>query len=152
MRTGALTFKIDSRLEHVALVGTAVRAICAAVPLDDDEAGNIELCVVEAVNNAIEHAYGEPGYPVEIDVSLAVDTLDIAVRDRGRSMDWTRACAEADAYAADTLNEGGRGLFIVRALMDRVSYGLVAGWNELAMRKRLVPRAGTRQLRVPSQP
>jgi serine/threonine-protein kinase RsbW len=152
MRTGALTFRIDSRLEHVALVGVAVRAICAAIPLDDDEAASVELCVVEAVNNAIEHAYAEAGQPVEVDLVLSNDALDITVRDRGRHMDWPRACADADAYAADALCEGGRGLFIMRSLMDRVSYRSAGQWNELAMHKRLVSLPDTNQLRVPSQP
>jgi len=152
MRTGALTLRIDSQLEHVALVGIAVRAICAAIRLDDDEAASIELCVVEAVNNAVEHAYGEAGHPVEVALVLGAGTLHIVVRDRGRSMDWARACAEADAYAADALSEGGRGLFIMRSLMDGVSYGPASGWNELAMHKRLISAIDTQQLRVPSQP
>ncbi len=152
MHAGAVTLRIDSQLEHVALIGVAVRAICAAVPLDDDEAASVELCVVEAVNNAVEHAYGEAGHPVEVNLGLAAETLQIVVRDCGRRMDWTRACAQADAYAADALNEGGRGLFIIRSLMDRVSYRLADGWNELAMHKRLASGADTHLLRVPSQP
>lgn len=152
MRSGALTLTIDSQLEHVALVGIAVRALCAAVPLGDDAAASVELCVVEAVNNAVEHAYGdEPGHPVEVEVRLDGDALHIAVRDRGRAMDWTRACADADAYAADGFNEGGRGVFIIRSLMDRVSYRLVGGWNELGMHKHLATLADTHQLRVPPQ-
>jgi serine/threonine-protein kinase RsbW len=152
MRTGALTLRIDSRLEHVALVGVAVRAICAAIPLADEEAASVELCVVEAVNNAVEHAYGEQaGYPIEIELALAADVLRIEVRDRGRSMDWATACANADAYAADALSDGGRGIFIIRSLMDRVSYRAGRGWNALAMRKRL-GASDTQRLRVPPQP
>ncbi len=152
MRTGTLTLRIDSRLGDVPLVGIAVRAICAAIPLGEDETASVELCVVEAVNNAIEHAYGEVGHPVEVEVVLAAGTLRIVVRDRGHRMDWARACAAADGYAADALGEGGRGLFIMRSLMDEVSYRTAGGWNELAMDKRLLSVPDTTQLRVPSQP
>ncbi len=152
MRTGALTLRIDSRLEHVALLGIAVRAICAAIPLGDEEAASIELCVVEAVNNAVEHAYGEQaGQPVEVQLLVDRGALRIGVRDCGRVMDWERACASADAYSADALAEGGRGLFIIRSLMDRVSYRVVQGWNELAMLKRIAVGAEKGRLREPQQ-
>lgn len=138
MRSGALTLRIDSRLDQVPLIGLAVRAIGAAVPLDDGEASAVELCVVEAVNNAIEHAYGErPGHVVEVEVTLAPAALRIQVRDHGRRMDWAAACASADAYAAEHLADGGRGVFIMRSLMDGLSYDTVGGWNVLTMVKQL---------------
>ena len=143
MRSGTLTLRIDSQLDHVFLIGLSVRAICAAARLDDGEADAVELCVVEAVNNAIEHAYGEqPGYVVEVEAVLAATTLRIAVRDRGRSMDWAAACALADARAAEHLAEGGRGVFIMRSLMDGLSYHSADGWNVLTMVKQL-PSADT---------
>ncbi|MGH7788474.1 MAG: ATP-binding protein [Candidatus Binatia bacterium] len=142
MRPGTITLRIDSRLEDVWLIGLAVRAVCSALPLDEETTGAVELCVVEAVNNAIEHAYGEaPGQPVEVEASLAADTLRLAVRDRGRSMPWPAP----PAAAPDGLNEGGRGLFIMRELMDDVDYATVDGWNVLTLTKHLTPRAALRR-------
>src|SRR5690242_20035449 len=84
MRTGTLTLSITSALDHVFLVGLSVRGICAGVSLDTACADAVELCVVEAVNNAIEHAYREqPGHPVEVDVEFESECLRIMVRDRG---------------------------------------------------------------------
>lgn len=138
MHSGTLTLRIDSCLDHVFMVGLSVRAICAAVPLEESASDAVELCVVEAVNNAIEHAYGgSPGHAVEIELTLDRAVLCIVVRDRGRSMDWAAACARADAYAADQLAEGGRGLFIMRSLMDALSYHSAGGCNALRMVKRL---------------
>jgi serine/threonine-protein kinase RsbW len=135
MRMGSLTLRIDSQLDRVFLIGLSVRAICQTLPVDADA---VELCVVEAVNNAVEHAYDDqPGHAVEVDLDVDPATLRIAVRDRGRAMDWTAACARADAYAIDTLAEGGRGLFIMRSLMDHLSYRSADGWNVLTMVKEL---------------
>jgi serine/threonine-protein kinase RsbW len=137
MHSGTLTLSIDSRLDYVFMVGLSMRAICAAVPLTESETEALELCVVEAVNNAIEHAYGgSPGHPVEIELTLDRAAACIVVRDRGRSMDWAAACARADRYAADHLSEGGRGLLIMRSLMDVVSYRSGGGCNALRMVKR----------------
>jgi serine/threonine-protein kinase RsbW len=135
MRMGSLTLRIDSQLDHVFLIGLAVRAICQTLAIDAD---TVELCVVEAVNNAIEHAYGDqPGHAVEVDLDVNPARLQIVVRDRGRAMDWTAACVRADAYALDTLAEGGRGLFIMRSLMDHLSYRSANGWNVITMVKQL---------------
>jgi serine/threonine-protein kinase RsbW len=139
MHPGHLTLRIDSQFEHVVLVGLSLRAICAAVPLDDADVNAVELCVVEAVNNAIEHAYGaEAGHAVEVEVTLDGEALRIAVRDRGRTMDWEAAWDRINVHALnDELSEGGRGLFIIRSLMDGLSYASADGWNMLRMIKRL---------------
>lgn len=138
MHSGTLTLRIDSRLDYVFMVGLSTHAICAAVPLAESETEAVELCVVEAVNNAIEHAYGgSPGHAVEIELTLDSAALCIVVRDRGLSMDWEAACALAEAYEADHLSEGGRGLFIIRSVMDALSYRSAGGCNALRMVKRL---------------
>lgn len=135
MRVGSLTLRIDSQLDHVFLIGVSVRAICQTLPLDADA---VELCVVEAVNNAVEHAYGgQPGQVVEVDLNVDPAALHIAVRDRGRAMNWAAACARADPTALHTVSDGGRGLFIMRSLMDELSYCSANGWNVLTMTKRL---------------
>lgn len=150
MRMGSLTLRIDSRLDHVFLVGQSVRAICQALPLDANGADAVELCVVEAVNNAVLHAYREqPGHAVEVDIEVGPAALRIAVRDRGRAMDWAAACAHADAYALDTLVDSGRGMFIMRLLMDELSYGSANGWNVLTMVKATPPTA--QRLRGPAR-
>jgi serine/threonine-protein kinase RsbW len=139
MRTGTLTLRITSALDHVFLVGLSVRGICAGVSLDTAAADAVELCVVEAVNNAIEHAYREqPGQPVEVDVEFESELLRIMVRDRGETMDWAAICARAErSDPEDMLSEGGRGIFIMRSLMDTVTYRSAGGWNTLTLVKRL---------------
>lgn len=138
MPAGTITLAIDSQLDHVVLVGLSVRAVATAFGLTGEAIDAVELCVVEAVNNSIEHAYGEvPGQRVEVTLCAAGGVLRMTVRDRGRRMDWAAACARADAYAADPSAEGGRGIFIIRSLMDAVDYHSSGGLNELTLVKHL---------------
>ncbi|MDX2168084.1 MAG: ATP-binding protein [Deltaproteobacteria bacterium] len=138
MPAGSITLAIDSQFDNVFLVGLTMRAISTAFGMSDDGASAVELSVVEAVNNCIEHAYREdPGQRVEIVAAPDGDALRVVVRDRGRRMDWAAACARADAYAADPDAEGGRGVFIIRSLMDAAVYTSVDGVNELSLTKRL---------------
>ena len=124
MRSGAITLTIDSGLEHVFLVGAAVRGIARDAGLGEHRASQVELAVVEGVNNAIEHAYrGVAGQRVEVVVGVLGRRLTIEIADCGVAMGWEAECAAAKARGvADPLADGGRGLMIIRELMDQVDY------------------------------
>jgi len=136
MRTGAVTLTIDSHLDHVFLVGVAVNRICAAVDLGEQVAGEVEAAVVEAVNNAIEHAYANrPGHRVDVCVRLEPDCMRVQVCDDGPAIPaeaWRAAAAEPERLA-----ERGRGLTIMRGFMDEVQYAREAGRNVVTMIKRI---------------
>lgn len=75
---------IDSDVSDVFLIGLSVNRICLEIPVSEIEAYQIEVCVVEAVNNTIKHAYGnEKGHEVEvlIDVNEEWIVFTLAVRD-----------------------------------------------------------------------
>ncbi|WP_234495862.1 ATP-binding protein [Vibrio maritimus] len=88
----------------------------------------LELCVVELVNNAYEHAYNEAeGKPIEI-VSHCQNSkiiVDIANFGEGMSQDEFASALEADfiepdADDPDTWTTSGRGFIILAALVDSV--------------------------------
>jgi serine/threonine-protein kinase RsbW len=143
MHTASLTLRIDSRLDDVVLVGLSIRGMCQLLPLDATAIDAVEICVVEAVNNAIEHAYANaPGHAVEVEVMIDSTALHVAVRDQGRAMDWPATCARTEARGIDPLADSGRGVFIIRSLMDEVSYAHRGGWNVLTMVKYAQPGVG----------
>ena len=141
MRTGTIELTIGSQLDHVFLVGEAVGAICAASPLGAAKAREVEAAVVEAVNNAIEHAYGnEKGHAVKVMVTLLVDRIMFRICDTGRRMDQTPAGLATGDRALEDLGEGGRGFSIMRALMDEVSYAQAGSQNVLTLVKVFDPK------------
>ena len=82
-----LKLQIDSQLSNTTLVAMAVRGVCAMTTLSPVEVNRLELCLVEIVNNAIEHAYNnEAGHPVEVCVGLDKTTMNISVSDWGTSI------------------------------------------------------------------
>ena len=97
--------------------------------MDSDQA-SVELCAVEAVTNAIKHAYrGAGGHEVSVEVSFTRERLDLDVRDQG--MVCPRRKREAAAAPAslrirsvrlEAIPEGGMGLEIIRREMDETSY------------------------------
>jgi serine/threonine-protein kinase RsbW len=138
MRAGVLRLRIPSDVDHVFLVGLAVNGICSRILHTAEEVYQAELCVVEAVNNVIEHAYwGAIDHSVEIVVRVDEKELTFEVADMGRSMDWQGVLTASGTPPIDLRCEGGRGLSIMRSCMDMVSYQSTAGKNVLTLVKRL---------------
>ena len=137
---------IDSNLGDVSLIGIAINRLCSSIPLSGTDSYQIELCVVEAVNNSIEHAYGnEKGHEVEVVFTLYPDRLIIDVCDTGKPMD--QECMEQkdvspleiDPNDLGNLAEQGRGLPIIKEIMDSMTYKTEGGKNCLTLIKNISP-------------
>ncbi|HEX2572764.1 MAG TPA: ATP-binding protein [Polyangia bacterium] len=141
-----LLLRIGSEFACVGPLGAAVRAASAQLGLESEAAAEVELSVVEAVNNSIEHAYRLSGDGVvEVLLEALAPGVRIEVRDRGHAMSCgvleRAGPLEFDAAHVPSLPEGGMGLFIVKQLMDEVHYETSGSLNVLTM-VRLGSRAG----------
>ncbi len=136
MRAGTVQLTIDSRIDQVHMIGLAVKGICASIPMTEEDGYQVELCIVEAVNNAVEHAYqNEAGHDVSVIASVDGGSLTLQVLDSGRPMDWESV--QKRRANASLLDEGGRGFMIMESYMDQVSYEQVGDKNVLTLVKGL---------------
>jgi serine/threonine-protein kinase RsbW len=126
------TFVIDSRLEQVAQLGNQIHDLCRQQGMDEMASYQVHTALVEAINNAILHAYAnQPGHPVTVKWLRKGDELRFEVVDRGRAMTKLPADIEPPPDA-----ESGRGWWIMRRWMDRVEYSSGAGENRLTLLRR----------------
>lgn len=104
-------------------LGEAVRDALADLHTSRAALDAIELCVTEAVNDAIVRR-GQQERPGRVEVQLEVkgDTLAIAIGDRGRP--WTPDAATLSFDPEDRASwpEGGMGLYLIHQLMSQVHY------------------------------
>ena len=131
---------VDSRLNQVHLVGYAVHGICSQLGLGDIVVYQIELAVVEAVNNAIKHAYGSAaGHPVEVVISVNEKRLQFEICDEGKTLHFLQKKTDLDFDPRNKTNlpEGGMGLHIIAQVMDDVNYFVRDGRNCLVLCKGL---------------
>ncbi|WP_136806801.1 ATP-binding protein [Desulfosediminicola flagellatus] len=135
----SITLTIESDLENVSLVGISINALAQHFGMSESCADDVEICVVEGINNVIEHAYiHDPGKTVAIIVESNSTNLYIKIKDSGISMGkLTEPEIDVDLENINTLPEGGFGLYIIHNLMDSVQYGSVDGTNTLSMTKRI---------------
>jgi serine/threonine-protein kinase RsbW len=157
-----LQLSISSELSQVRFLGAAVRALLAELCCSEERIGAVELCLVEAVNNVIEHAYREePGHPVGVELLAEGARLTVALADEGTPMPEgtlerareararqqreelaAASAAPGDGEAADpaepalgleAIAEGGYGLGLILELMEQVTYRRDGGRNILTM-------------------
>jgi serine/threonine-protein kinase RsbW len=124
-----LNIEIESRLEAVPLLGQVAYLLCTAAGFAPVEGSQLEVCVVEAVNNSILHAYrGDPAHTVELEVNLSCGQLVFDIWDSGTSADPAqmnadhRAALAVPAGPVDDLSHTGRGLAIIQEVMDSSEY------------------------------
>jgi serine/threonine-protein kinase RsbW len=136
----AITLRLDSRLENVPLASSALRAMAREVGFAQEESERLELCVVEALTNVIQHAYGgEAGHPVTLFVLVTEEELEMRVHDEGLPMpDGLLERPEPDeATEVALLAESGRGLGLMRRIADRMDYRHGPEGNTLVLARRL---------------
>ena len=92
--------------------------------LDPAEADDILLALSEALNNSIEHAYGDEHGSMWLRIDDDGETIRASVRDRGR---WRTGGSDQDR---------GRGTEIMRAVMDRAEIETGEDGTEVVLERR----------------
>jgi serine/threonine-protein kinase RsbW len=143
------SFTVASDRALVPTVADRIRGILSTYGIEADVALELEICLVEALNNSIEHGYaGDTGQVIEIRTTVETHSLIIEVRDRGKGLERTHLEAIVDLAPdpddIDAIPERGRGLAIIKKVMNEVSYTQRGGVNTLRMSVRLPGRPSSR--------
>ncbi|MGH2754627.1 MAG: ATP-binding protein [Actinomycetota bacterium] len=97
-----------------------VRHVCRDALLKlgvaEDCVSDIELALTEACTNVLHHASGEDQYEVSVDVDA--DRCKIEVVDTGAGFDHASVGISTASHSA----ESGRGIFLMRALVDDLDF------------------------------
>ncbi len=106
--------------------------------IDPSLAMSMNLALEEAVTNVVLYAYPEgTDGTVEIDAEADGSVVTFTITDKGVAFDPTQ---KEDADITLSVEErpiGGLGIFLVRQIMDSVTYERVADQNVLSMKKNL---------------
>lgn len=140
-----IELSVTSEIENVSLLGLCVNKLAESCGMDEMERFHVELCIVEAATNVILHAYeGAPGRRVTLLVTLDAGALRFRLQDDGKPIPEDRRTAPPDPEETEEalLREGGRGLFLIHQLMDRVDYTTGPSGNELLLEKRIQTAPG----------
>lgn len=109
-----IELKIPCRDEFAAIVRMQAEAIARRAKYEEEAIQDIKVAVGEACDNAIEHGKSNKG--IDIHYHLSMDELLIEVIDYGSGFNPAGRGEEPP----DPFAERGRGIFLMRYLMDRV--------------------------------
>jgi len=113
---------------------STLRRWLAAVSEDEEEVAEVTMAVNEAVQNAIEHGHGRRSFPVEVVLERADGDVQASITDEGR---WTEGAS----------TDRGRGLALMRALMDDVEVDAGEDGTAVLLRRTLRHPAALAQAR-----
>src|SRR6201981_2989594 len=113
-----------------------LREFGSAAALAPAQVGTLELALEEIFLNIVMHGSEAGSAPrVEVALNLDTDAVTMTVEDDGPQFDpLSLPPPDVTASLADR-KVGGLGVFLVRNLMDTVSYARVAGRNQLRISK-----------------
>jgi len=96
----------------------------------------IKLAVEEVVVNTISYGFSEQAAPrIVLKLQQADAQVTVEVSDNGLAFDpLQKAAPDIDASLEDRAI-GGLGVYLVRQLMDQVTYAREGDWNQLLMTK-----------------
>ncbi|SMF93507.1 serine/threonine-protein kinase RsbW [Methylomagnum ishizawai] len=133
-----LDIVVPNQTRYLGLIGNIAEELARV--LDgysgdrDALAYHLNLVLTEAMVNAIEHCpENQPRKTVRVCIYIADKELNIHVHDQGQGFDL-------DAVPAPDFDdpcERGRGIFLIRTLMDTVAYRKTESGNVLEMYKKL---------------
>lgn len=109
-----IRLKIPCREEFAATVRLQAEAIARRVQFDEEAVYDIITAVGEVCDNAIEHGRSKMG--VDVEYLMSGSEFRVEVRDYGSGFDPTGRGEEVP----DLFAESGRGIFLMKNLMDRV--------------------------------
>ena len=127
---------IKNHLSELEKVGQFIEEIGDELGLSMEMIMNLNLVMEEMVVNVIDYAYPE-GKEADIELLAKSDgkELTFVLSDQGREFDPT---AKEDSDMSENPAErqlGGMGIFIVKNIMNKVTYQRLDGKNLLTMRK-----------------
>ena len=130
---------IKNQVEELDHVAQFIEEIGEELSLDMELQMNLNLVLEEMVSNIIFYAYPE-GTEASIELTAESDgkELTFVLSDQGQAFDPTlKEDTDMDVNPAER-DLGGMGIYVVKNIMNKVTYQRLEGKNLLTMKKDIV--------------
>ena len=126
--------RLPSTLDSVGEIERTVESVAVRMGFDEDTASNLAMVTREAAINACKHGNKfAPDKQVNVVVDRQGDTLKICIKDQGEGLDPETLPDPLDP--ANLLRSSGRGVFLMRAIMDEVHFRQLQPGTEVTLIK-----------------
>lgn len=130
------TLELSSTMESVGEIEAMAERLASQAGLDEDECFRVTMAVREATVNAVLHGNEyDPGKHICASFEVTGDALVFKICDQGKGVNPDTL---PDPTAPENLLRGtGRGIFLIRSLMDEVHFRQLHPGTELTLVKHL---------------
>ena len=112
---------IPSSLDYLPKVDEYVEGKLRKLGVDKDRLADIAVSVTEAVTNAVLHGnQNDLKKKVQIELKADSSRVEITVEDEGNG--FNPESIQSPVEEGNLLKEAGRGIFILKSLMDEVDF------------------------------
>ena len=116
-----LIFKISSKREQLPKIEKITSSIADTMNLNEEQKDNLAIAVTEAVGNAIVHGNRQDAKKkVTIEFYLKKNKIKVSVKDEGQGFNPDTLSNPLEPE--NIMKESGRGIFILKSLMDQVNF------------------------------
>jgi serine/threonine-protein kinase RsbW len=125
-----------SNPKEIACIERFLQQMNAKLHIDDGMMHRLLISCTEAVNNAIVHGNkSDPTKKVTLQCILEKHMITIRVKDEGEGFD--PESLQDPREEKNLLKENGRGVFLIRSLMDKVEFKRLKSGTVVEMKARL---------------
>ena len=129
---------IKNEIAELERVAVFVEEVSQLLSLDSETTMNLNLALEEVVSNVILYAYPQKmGENIIIKASSDDNILVFTITDKGDEFDPTKVEDADITLAAEDRESGGLGIFIVKNIMNEVTYQRLDGKNILTLKKNI---------------
>lgn len=130
--------RITNELDEITVLTTFVEELCSELSLSAETTMHINLALEEAVSNVIMYAYPEgEQHEITLEAIATENQLIFLLSDNGQSFDPTNVPDVDLTIPAEERAIGGLGIFLIRSIMNEVTYQRLGNENRLTMKKNL---------------
>jgi len=130
------SIEIDSDTKFLSQVEKLSEQVASYAQMDESDSDDLGIVTTELVNNAIYHGNkSDPTKKVQVFFSVNSKRIELRIKDQGNGFNPD---ALKDPLAPENiLSESGRGIFLIRALMDSLDFNFDGGGTETIVTKNL---------------
>lgn len=130
------SISVQASTEHLADVRNFVARHAADLGFKKQDVADIRLAVDEAYTNIIKHSYkNDPQKSVDITLGYDEDRFWVSLKDTGDAFDPSNYRKPDIERSIKKRKKGGVGVYLIRKLMDEVTYSRQGSANIIRMTK-----------------
>jgi serine/threonine-protein kinase RsbW len=128
--------EIASDTKFLSKVERLSEQVATYAQMDESDSDDLGIVTTELVNNAIHHGNkSDPAKKVRVSFNVNQKRIELRIKDEGNGFNPE---ALKDPLAPENLlNESGRGIFLIRALMDSLDFQFSESGTETIVTKNL---------------